>query len=250
MVNFLPRDICLALSYLETSFDFAHHYLDQAMQSLTPQERAALSLNTVLKWINTKYSDSLLKTIPIQADTIPADSLIFLMKKVDLRNIVLAGLTVVEGMGLAREELAKVEKENLKINQLEFPGRHGKIAIGGFGDNVYSDDYAIIIDLCGNDVYRGRFAAGFGEIPFSVVIDLGGNDFYSSEKVFNAGAGVMGVGILWDLEGNDIYQNSHISQGAGIFGLGAIIDESGDNIYQSGFFSQGAGCSPLCAPLR
>ncbi|MCF6227504.1 MAG: hypothetical protein L3J82_02410 [Planctomycetes bacterium] len=67
---------------------------------------------------------------------------------------------------------------------LALEGPNGWYVIGGDGPNTYSGDNFIgIIDLGGDDVYRGRVAAGIGlpgQSAFSFVLDLGGDDEASS----------------------------------------------------------------------
>lgn len=124
-------------------------------------------------------------------------------------------------------------------------GPNGWYVIGGTGPNTYSGDKFIgIIDLGGDDVYRGRVAAGIGlpnQPAFSFVLDLGGNDQYLGED-FTQGFGFNGVGILHDLgKGNDVYRSRNYSQGAGLCGYGELYDDGGDDIYTADSFTQGAG---------
>lgn len=125
-------------------------------------------------------------------------------------------------------------------------GPHGRIIIGGTGDNTYEgDDFVAIIDLGGNDTYRGRVASGIGlpgRAPLSFVLDLGGNDRYEGED-FTQGFGFNGVGILWDLgAGNDYYRSRFCSQACGLLGYGELFDDGGDDQYFTDSGSQGAAC--------
>ncbi len=127
---------------------------------------------------------------------------------------------------------------------LALEGPNGWYVIGGKGPNTYSGDHFIgIIDLGGDDVYRGRVAAGIGlpgQPAFSFVLDLGGDDQYLGED-FTQGFGFNGVGILHDLgKGNDVYRSRHYSQGAGLCGYGELYDDGGDDIYTADSFTQGA----------
>lgn len=122
----------------------------------------------------------------------------------------------------------------------------GKIVIGGTGDNTYEgDDFIAIIDLGGNDIYRGRVASGIGlpgRAPLSFVLDMGGNDRYEGED-FTQGFGFNGVGILWDLgAGNDYYKSRFCSQACGLCGYGELYDDGGDDQYFTDSGSQGAAC--------
>ncbi len=122
----------------------------------------------------------------------------------------------------------------------------GKIVIGGTGDNTYEgDDFIAIIDLGGNDIYRGRVASGIGlpgHAPLSFVLDLGGDDRYMGED-FTQGFGFNGVGILWDLGGGrDYYKSRFCSQACGLLGYGELFDDGGDDEYFTDSGSQGAAC--------
>lgn len=125
-------------------------------------------------------------------------------------------------------------------------GPCGKVVIGGTGDNTYEgDDFIAIIDLGGNDVYRGRVASGIGlpgRSPLSFVLDLGGDDRYEGGD-FTQGFGFNGVGMLWDLgSGNDYYSSRFCSQGCGLLGVGELYDDGGDDQYFTDSGSQGAAC--------
>jgi hypothetical protein len=146
---------------------------------------------------------------------------------------------------------------------------YGLIVIGGAGPNTYELDhrFGLVIDLGGDDVYRGMIAAS-ADIDHgnSVVIDLAGNDTYhgsplglatgrlgvgllidqSGDDVYqldmgSGGAGFAGLGILFDAKGNDVYMGSRLTQGAAIGGLGLLFDAAGNDRYTSHGFSLGFG---------
>src|SRR5262245_49658910 len=124
---------------------------------------------------------------------------------------------------------------------------HGLFLIGGKGGNIYDlkTPVALLIDLGGDDVYRGKVAANFdAEHPLSVVIDLAGNDTYEGEELGLA-TGRMGIGLLYDREGKDTYKLAPGSGGVGIAGIGLLIDGDGDDIYTGSRFTQGVGFAGL-----
>jgi hypothetical protein len=146
---------------------------------------------------------------------------------------------------------------------------YGLIVIGGAGANTYELDqrFGLVIDLGGDDLYRGTIAAsGDSEHANAVVIDLAGNDTYngsplglatgrlgvgllidqSGDDVYqldkgSGGAGFGGLGILFDAKGNDVYMGSRLTQGAAIGGLGLLFDASGNDRYTSHGFAVGFG---------
>ncbi|MCA8918676.1 MAG: hypothetical protein KDB32_06325, partial [Planctomycetes bacterium] len=103
-----------------------------------------------------------------------------------------------------------------------FDGPWGRVVVGGDGPNVYEgDDFVAIIDLGGDDTYRGRVASGIGypgRPAISFVLDLAGDDRYLGDD-FTQGFGFLGVGILHDLGGgDDVYKSRFCAQGCGLCG--------------------------------
>jgi len=130
----------------------------------------------------------------------------------------------------------------------------GPIVIGGPGNNKYTRNCCVIIDVGGNDIYENNAGASYSSVnPFGVVIDYNGNDQYrntsrSTGKSFCQGAGVCGVGLLVDLRGNDVYEGPLGSQGFGFLGCGALYDVQGNDCYKACEWTQGAsifGCGIL-----
>ena len=146
---------------------------------------------------------------------------------------------------------------------------YGLILIGGPGPNTYelNKGIGLIIDVGGNDLYRGMIAASADEDQGNaVVIDLNGDDTYNGaplglatgrlgvgllidhagDDVYqldmgSGGAGFAGLGILFDGKGNDVYMGSRLTQGAAIGGLGLLLDAAGNDRYTSHAFAIGFG---------
>lgn len=149
---------------------------------------------------------------------------------VNMKGILSSGLTVIGAAAKASELLTKTIKWQKNVSSFSFMTDLGKVVIGGKGPDVHKDAAILIIDLGGNDTYKGKTASGENG-KCSVVLDLGGDDLYLGEEC-TQGSGVWGIGILYDLEGNDLYRAGSYSQGSGLFGLGLIIDGSGADTYQ------------------
>ena len=161
---------------------------------------------------------------------------------------VLASLTHSDYLGSLQTVLAGAEPIADKI-----PGvtgdilykketRHGLILIGGKGPNTYDIKVpvALLIDLGGNDVYKGQLAASYDSgHPNSVLIDLAGNDRYECDEMGLA-TGRLGVGLVYDVEGDDTYKLAPGSGGVGLGGIGVLIDATGDDVYEGTRFTQGA----------
>lgn len=118
-----------------------------------------------------------------------------------------------------------------------------RIVIRGVGNDIYTKDAHLLIDIGGDDVYHnnaGGCRSSFEEI--SVCIDHSGNDKYDSPNdQYVQGFGFLGCGFLADFNGNDIYNAKHFAQGAGVCGVGVLWDKSGLDTYNAHAFCQGAG---------
>ena len=124
---------------------------------------------------------------------------------------------------------------------------YGLIIIGGPGPNTYELDKGIglIIDVGGNDLYRGMIAASVNEEQGNaVVIDLNGDDTYTGAPLGLA-TGRLGVGLLIDHAGDDVYQLDRGSGGAGFGGLGILYDGKGNDVYMGNRLTQGAAIGGL-----
>ena len=245
-------------------FALTKEHLDRAFKNLSKAERDSLIHTAPALWADEAdsmvhgYAGVLQKEFGRDtsiSDTLEMVELLRLAKKVDVVELHRAGAILAKGVEIIMplvQDLAK-NLDPLRINVegveggvctvFELPGK-GQAVIGGPENNVYHDDFAVIIDLGGNDIYEGRAAGAVGElgIPVSFVLDLAGDDVYRNrEKLVNQGAALFGAALLWDRQGNDSYTAFHIAQGAGLFGTGMLIDEEGEDYYRAGYFTQGAG---------
>jgi hypothetical protein len=124
---------------------------------------------------------------------------------------------------------------------------YGLIIIGGPGPNTYEieEGVSLIIDVGGNDQYRGMIAASAHENHGNaVVIDLAGNDIYIGAPLGLA-TGRLGVGLLIDHDGDDVYQLDMGSGGAGFGGLGILFDAKGNDVYKGNRLTQGVAIGGL-----
>lgn len=163
--------------------------------------------------------------------------------------------TIFEGLGYV--------PDNADLNT--YLGRQDGWVIGGTGNDYYTGHYSlifdfggddiydlsadadnpqstIIIDLSGNDSYRGSsdFVYGAGFFSVGILLDFEGDDRYDGGS-FSLGSGYFGFGLLYDAQGDDHYSGDTHVQGAGTFGLGLLIDEDGRDIYNAALYSQGFG---------
>lgn len=124
---------------------------------------------------------------------------------------------------------------------------YGLIIVGGTGPNTYELDsrFALVIDLGGDDLYRGMIAASTdADHGNAVVIDLDGNDTYDG-ATFGLATGRLGVGLLIDQSGDDVYQLDMGSGGTGFGGMGILFDAKGNDTYMGSRMTQGAAIGGL-----
>jgi len=122
---------------------------------------------------------------------------------------------------------------------------HGRVALGTPGDDVWTGEFAVLIDPGGDDRYVGcRIGAAYGTAGRRVgfFADLGGDDVYDCGDVdITLGAAVLGVAAFYDLgAGNDRYVGGHCSLGAAIAGAAVFHDDGGSDVYEGRTFTQGA----------
>lgn len=156
----------------------------------------------------------------------------------DEHSLYYASLKVSSAAERASSKLRKLKVDSLKLS-LETP--LGIIMIGGAGCDTFEvDNPFILIDLGGNDLYRGKIGASSPNHPISVVIDIEGDDIYEGDTA-SIGAGILGVGIVLDVGGNDVYSAKRYGLGMGVFGVGLIADMEGDDRYSMEVAGEGCG---------
>jgi HEAT repeat protein len=121
----------------------------------------------------------------------------------------------------------------------------GRVALGTPGDDVYTGDYAVLIDPGGNDRYTGcRIGAAYGTQGRGAgfFADLGGNDVYDCADVdLSLGAATLGVAAFFDLgAGDDRYRGGHGSLGAAAGGVAVFYDDGGSDTYDGRTYTEGA----------
>ncbi len=112
----------------------------------------------------------------------------------------------------------------------------GDLVVGDTGANTYETDFAIIIDLGGDDQYN----VGATRRNLKIIFDKSGNDQYHGEN-YSIACGYFGISLLIDEKGDDLYEAGNYSIGCGIFGIGMLIDKDGDDRYIGDTYTQGAG---------
>jgi hypothetical protein len=243
-----------------SGFALAEGYRAQAFGKLSTAEQQTLLLAAPL-WFGDKdmpgydsLRGCLQRSFGAAFDTsskADADTVLTLLAKVNRDALSASVYAFARGLALSVENW-KYTKSPFSVTQC--PGvdglvlatrdtPYGKFVLGGSGPNTYTGDFALIIDLGGDDLYLNRAGGAAALIghPVSAVIDMAGNDHYISSKLVNQGCGVMGLGALVDLgKGDDEYRGSSFCQGAGFCGAGFLFDDGGDDTYRADIFAQGA----------
>ena len=124
------------------------------------------------------------------------------------------------------------------VDLSSYLGRQSGWKVGGPGNDYYSGDYKVIIDIGGDDVYDLSYDI---DHPHPVVIiDLSGNDCYRGESDFTLGSGAFSTGVLLDFAGDDQYVGKSFSIGSAYFGFGLLYDAAGDDFYSGDTHAEGA----------
>jgi hypothetical protein len=253
--NLTMKDL---VTFILESLEQASIHRDKAMAHLTDDERRFLFAHgqTLAEQFTPQISNMSAQTSArVQADQRFAE---LLEEQVDYANLIAAAqvlarlandpwarqLTAVFGQAQAVAK-APAGITGTVIYAEETP--YGMIVIGGTGSNTYELDqrFGVVIDLGGDDVYRGMIAASTdADHGNAVVIDLSGNDTYNGSPLGLA-TGRLGVGLLIDQAGDDVYQLDMGSGGASFGGLGILLDAKGNDVYMGSRLTQGAAIGGL-----
>lgn len=111
----------------------------------------------------------------------------------------------------------------------------------GNGDNTYKADYALVVDVGGDDTYLNNGGGADSVVlrAAAALVDLGGDDVFGAADHPNSvgvnGGGSGGAGLLVDAGGTDRYSaGDRGTNGGGSLGTGMLIDVAGDDHYTSG----------------
>lgn len=152
-----------------------------------------------------------------------------------------AGQKCVQALDYARIALKELELEDVPAFAFDWESPWGWIRVrGGGNDVVDGQDALLVVDLGGDDTYRGGVAASTASRTLGLLLEMAGDDVYVSDEPAQ-GAGLCGVGVLIDAAGDDSYTARHYAQGVGQFGLGLCADLGGNDAYFNKYSGQGCG---------
>ena len=160
--------------------------------------------------------------------------------KWDEASLWYAARKCVEALDRTRRALQALHPEKLNTPTFEWKTPLGWIRVFGTGDDeIDGTDSLLLVDLGGNDRWRGPVGASSPTQLISLALDLSGDDIYEG-GAGTQGAGITGIGILLDAAGNDRYEAKSYAQGGAQFGFGALIDLGGNDVYHADHSAQGS----------
>lgn len=231
----LPKPLQEAVIQILDALYTAEMILDGALKEISPKHMEDFEKYLYPKFLSGKDSEN----NPVeQIKFKDLKRTINMAGRVNRGEILKAGIIVLTSLSRARELLTSTDDWKEGVESLSFTTPLARVIIGGVGSDIHQQEASLVIDLGGNDLYRGNFASGtHGKC--SVVLDLDGDDHYIGEDL-TQGAGFWGIGILFDLQGNDFYKAGNFAQGASLFGIGLLMDAEGMDSYLGNEFVQAA----------
>ncbi|MBM4127137.1 MAG: hypothetical protein FJ247_07280 [Nitrospira sp.] len=268
------------LEFMVTSLDQAASYRSQALAALTESDRRFLFRHSAVLANDFTPQVSRFTTEKVASIEATAQFATLFKERVDYRALVASAQTLVR---LADERWLSrlLDAFPTPLPSSAIPSgltgdvrlihhtTHGLIVIGGPGPNTYDMDQpvALIIDLGGDDLYRGLIGASSDEDHGNAaVIDLSGNDTYEAAPLGLA-TGRLGVGLVVDHcrqrcvpapdwrrrrrlrryrysarhTGKRHLYGSALDPGSCIAGLGLLLDLEGHDRYDAQGFAIGFG---------
>ncbi len=233
---------------LVSTLDDINKLINEAFKNLTKRDRLILLSKLPGRWENEEDStddwirSSLLERYNIEFDTthINEDSVMKIFKKVNLEKLIQSGYLLYLTSKEAIKLISGMPNDSL---QKSIETKMGKFIIGSKNTDFYTGDEIFILDPGGDDVYvnaGGAIGINDSTSTLKLIVDLNGDDIYRGDKIISFGSALGGCAVLIDLKGNDYYNCSHYSIGSGYMGFGLLVDESGDDFYKGGIFSIGA----------
>ena len=269
------------LTFLTDVLEQAYQDREHALRHLSPQDRDFLF--TQARPLVEHFTPQVAPPAQLSEAEAAARYATLLMQQVDYASLISAAQRLARLGNRKFLQQLDIALHNRKPIGQTVPGitgdlllaqhtSYGLVVVGGHGPNSYDLEKgaALIIDLGGNDTYRGTIGASpNSDLGNSVVIDLSGNDTYqpaplglatgragigividhSGDDTYrlapgSGGVGLAGLGILYDGEGQDIYEGNRFTQGAAFGGFGLLVDRGGDDRYSSFGYALGFG-APL-----
>jgi len=245
-LDIAPRDLAAdpvpnspekALQLLQQALLDARSQYDAAIEPLTPAQRNELATRAYSVFVGGNDVGHTLQ------DRASGRRLCDLMEKMDRSALLAAAeeLRVATSAAFRKQVAALPDQGDVTVPGIT--GRvlsaiqtdSGTIIVAGRGSNTYHleqmPEVAAIVDLGGDDQYiDGTVGA---QRPILVIVDLQGNDVYRGTRPGIQAGAILGVSLLIDWEGNDVYDAQDVAQASAIAGVGILIDCAGSDIYRA-----------------
>ncbi|MGE0002556.1 MAG: HEAT repeat domain-containing protein [Fimbriimonadaceae bacterium] len=227
----LPSGLAAVVAQMVGALRAADGEVRTALSRLSPEEARELVEGLAPYAIeDARLSFSFVRSTPAPPERVRA-----LLSKVDVKRIVSAGIGLAAASELAVAKLRSLQEDVPAPVQLTVSGLPVEVA-GRANDTHTSTNARLVIDLGGDDTYRGRHGAGVGYS--SVLIDVAGDDRYNVPDL-SVGAAVTGIGLAYDLGGDDRFEGRTICFGAGLAGVGGFFKFGGHDEYRAVALAQG-----------
>lgn len=152
-----------------------------------------------------------------------------LLKTIDLKKLAFSSRIITEKLSLFNKY------RDFEIDS-DFQGciletKCGAIYIGGTKRDTIANNYMLIVELGGDDLYAQHKENKITD-QASIIIDFNGDDdYYFTNNHYKAG--ILSYDALMDLNGNDKYVTSNAGLAFALFGTSILFDKQGDDEYIS-----------------
>ena len=224
----------------EENIPILHEAFDQPfmMEYFNVDDLDEVSMNRFYEFASAPWQDE---------EFIPPRESFEALEKLDMFYLNFASLyymTMVQGaISEFKTSMEEMHPSFEGFGRCEFNTPIGHVGIFGTGENTIDGEYALVIDLGGDDIYTGRIGSpsSFSN-PISIVLDLDGDDTYDSgDESASLACGNHGIGAIFDFDGNDTYTCTESGIGCAWYGTGVVMDTGGyDNYTTNGAWGQGA----------
>ena len=229
----VPEDI---FSYVNHVWQIAYEFNNSAWQELDQNEVEKLEYFFLLlhqeEEDSLKYENFLTENQITQFDSLEIEEVIPLLEKIKFCDLAKSFNLFQTGFDVLRENICKLDFNYSQ--KLVYDSPWGRMCIGTAGDDKYTEDYCLLIDPVGNDIYRGNINSLKNN--FFWFIDLTGDDLYKNTNIMGLFSVFNGCGCSCDQQGDDVYYSDDFSFSS-LFGFQMHCDYSGNDIYHSGLHS-------------
>ncbi|MFO8133050.1 MAG: hypothetical protein R6U10_03840 [Thermoplasmatota archaeon] len=225
----MPDELRQAIALLLVALNNATVLARQATQQLSDADREFLRQHNQSE---TELGEMIRNMLGRQFNILPdfslfksnTSTLFAIIEKIDTEKLVEGSLHMLRAVRIAMPVIAGYTGYN---HTLRDPS--GRICIGGAGNDTYTGNVSLVVDVGGDDIYT---PCEVGEATLR--IDVDGNDHYLG----SAASSFLGIGMLYDVAGDDVYDTDSWSQSYACGGITVLIDGAGRDSYTGGSYAQ------------